>query len=123
MKKDRDNNNKVRYILSLSRSNLIIFSFKQTDDVEKQENGEEMVTMETANENLNEAVEDVNKDSQEGTLAALRAKHNSNMAELGELSITTTKAKAEKKKTTEAEIRSKAREAALARMEGESRCL
>ena len=87
--------------------------------MEKQENGEEMVTMETANENLNEAVEDVNKDSQEGTLAALRAKHNSNMTELGELSITKSKAKAEKKKTTEAEIRSKAREAALARMEGE----
>ena len=93
--------------------------------MEKQENGEEMVTMETANENLNEEVEDINKDSQEGTLAALRAKHNSNMAELGELSITKSKAKAEKKKTTEAEIRSKAREAALARMEGEvgSRCL
>ena len=116
MKKDRDNNNKVRYILSLSRSNLIIFSFKQTDDVE---NGEEMV--ETANENLNEVMEDINKDSQEGTLAALRAKHNSNMAELGEQidSITKSKAKVEKKKTSEAEIRSKAREAALARMEGE----
>ena len=73
---------------------------------------------------LKQELEELNI-QQEGTLAALRAKHNSNMAELGELSITTTKAKAEKKKTTEAEIRSKAREAALARMEGEvgSRCL
>ena len=56
--------------------------------------------VETANENLNEAVEDINKDSQEGTLAALRAKHNSNMAELGEQidSINKSKAKAEKDK-------------------------